>query len=70
MDATEAERTEIERWWPHLSIRARHLVLDDLTGPLHETVVVEIEAITTASAPDRLTESEQRFVLTQIEAVD
>ncbi|MCD5345072.1 hypothetical protein PX701_09075 [Agromyces sp. H3Y2-19a] len=60
----------IERWWPHLSIRARHRVLDDLTGPLDELVVAEIVAITGASAPDRLTEAEQRFVLTQIEAVD
>jgi len=70
MESVDEGRAEIERWWPHLSIRARHLVLDDLTAPLDETVIVEIEAITAASAPDRLTEAEQRFVLTQIEAVD
>lgn len=70
MEPLDGERPAIERWWPHLSISARHHVLDDLSGPLDETVSREIEAITGASAPERLTESEQRYVLTQIEAVD
>ena len=70
MEPVDEGRPAIERWWPHLSIKARHLVLEDLSGPLDEVVAAEIEAITGASAPDRLTEAEQRFVQTQIEPVD
>lgn len=67
---TAAGRVEIERWWPHLSIEAKHRLLAELDAALDAETVAEIESITGGTAPDRLTLAEQRFVLTQIEAVD
>ncbi|RZS68728.1 hypothetical protein EV187_1164 [Agromyces ramosus] len=67
---TAAGRVEIERWWPHLSIEAKHRLLAELDADLDAETVAEIESITGGAAPDRLTPAEQRFVITQIEAVD
>jgi hypothetical protein len=74
MDATKGAstpgRVAIERWWPKLSIDARHRVLADLDGPIDEQTAAEIESLTGEQAPDRLTAGEQTYVRTQIEAVD
>jgi hypothetical protein len=61
----------IERWWPHLSIEAKHAVLEDARRPLPPEVLNEIEAIT-GHRPDRdrLDEHERDFVRTQGEPVD
>ena len=69
-EGTAASRVEIERWWPHLSIEAKHRLLAELDAALDAETVAEIESITGGTAPDRLTPAEQRFVITQIEAVD
>ena len=65
-----ADAAAIERWWPHLSIEAKHRLLAELGGPIDDETAAEIESITGAGAPERLTIAEQQFVLTQIEAVD
>ena len=76
MSLVEHGRLEIERWWPHLSIEARHLVLRDLDAELEASVVIEIAEIAErdgfadASVPTRLDARERDFVLTQIDAVD
>ncbi len=67
---TTAGRVEIERWWPHLSIEAKHRLLAGLEADLDAETAAEIEALTGGTAPERLTPSEQRYVMTQIEAVD
>lgn len=61
----------IRRWWPHLSIEAKHAVLADPRRPLTEAVLDEIEHIT-GQRPDRdrLDDEERDFVETQTEAVD
>ena len=71
MSAThDTDRGAIERWWPHLSIEAKHRLLAELTAPIDAETAAEIESITGAPASERLTPAEQRFVLTQIEPVD
>jgi hypothetical protein len=76
MSLVEHRRLEIERWWPHLTIEARHLVLRDLDAELEASVVVEIveiaerDGFADASIPTRLDPRERDYVLTQIEAVD
>ena len=74
MDATNGSSTSgrvaIERWWPRLSIAARHRVLEDLDGAIDDPTAAEIESLTGEQAPERLTPSEQSYVRTQIEAVD
>ena len=67
---TAAGRAEIERWWPHLSIEAKHRLLAQLDADLDAETVAEIESLTGGTAPDRLTPAEPRVVITQIEAVD
>ena len=69
-DDTTAGHVEIERWWPHLSIEAKHRLLAELDAAIDAETVAEIEALTGGMAPDRLTLVEQRYVITQIEAVD
>ncbi|GAA1808583.1 hypothetical protein [Agromyces neolithicus] len=64
---------EIERWWPRLSIDAKHRLLAHLEDP--ETLIdaetaVEIEELVGAPVADRLTPAERTFIRTQIEAVD
>lgn len=68
--AVPVSAVEIERWWPHLSIEAKHRLLAALDALLDAETAAEIEAITGGGAPERLSRSEQQFVLTQIEAVD
>ena len=73
MGATEnttAGSVEIERWWPHLSIEAKHRLLAELDGPIDAETAAEIESLTGGTAPDRLTPGDQRYVVTQIEPVD
>ena len=67
---TAAGRAEIERWWPHLSIEAKHRLLAELDAAIDAETVAEIESLTGGMAPDRLTLVEQQYVITQIEAVD
>ena len=69
-DDTTAGHVEIERWWPHLSIEAKHRLLAELDAELDAETVAEIEALTGGMAPDRHTIVEQQNVITQIEAVD
>ncbi|MFF2273581.1 hypothetical protein ACFVTX_14985 [Agromyces sp. NPDC058136] len=71
MDAdAKATAPSIEDWWPRLSIRSKHRMLEDLEAPIHAEVAAEIERISGAHAPDLLSLDERRFVLTQIEPVD
>ena len=67
---TAADRVAIERWWPHLSIEAKHRLLAELDGEIDSKTAAEIESITGNVAPERLSVAEQQFVRTQIEAVD
>jgi hypothetical protein len=69
-DEERAHDADIERWWPHLSIAAKHRLLADLDGPIDDHTAAEIEAICGTSAPERLTGAAQDFIRTQIEAVD
>ena len=64
------QRTDIERWWPHLSIDAKHAVLADPAGPLAEVVRQEISAMTGGPAPERLDADDVDYIRTQVEAVD
>lgn len=61
--------TDAERWWPHLSIDAKHAILADPDRPLPDGVRREIEALGGAST-ERLTDEDVQFIRTQIEAVD
>jgi hypothetical protein len=73
MTANEGGRRDhasIERWWPHLSIDAKHRLLAELEGPVDADTAAEIESITGGEAPERLSAGEQQFVQTQMEAVD
>jgi hypothetical protein len=60
----------VERWWPHLSIKAKHRLLADLDGPIDDETAAEIEAIHGAAPPERLSRAAQDFIRTQGEAVD
>ena len=69
-EGARRDPAEIERWWPHLSIDAKHRLLAELDAPLDADTAAEIESITGGGAPERLTTGEQQFVRTQMEAVD
>jgi hypothetical protein len=63
----------IERWWPELSIPAKHELQKDLDGEISELVLKEIEALLACSiprSPQHLTEAERAFIETQTEIVD
>ena len=62
--------SNVETWWPHLTIGAKHRLLADLSAPIDAETAREIEAITGQTAPSRLTPSEEAFIRTQVEAVD
>lgn len=64
------ESGEVERWWPGLSIEAKHRLLESLDATIDPATAGEIEAITGAPAPASLTEHERGYIRTQIEAVD
>lgn len=66
----DAVATQIERWWPHLSIASKHRVLADLTAPIDAETAREIETLTGAAAPTRLSPADIAYVRTQVEAVD
>lgn len=62
----------IERWWPYLSIEAKHTLERDLSAPVPESVRHEVRQITGESFADgkRLDDAEIRFIRTQKERVD
>ncbi|KZE93512.1 hypothetical protein AVP42_01798 [Agromyces sp. NDB4Y10] len=64
------QATDAERWWPHVSIEAKHAILDDLEGDLPENVRREIAEHSDGEAPERLSDADVRFIRTQIEPVD
>jgi hypothetical protein len=61
---------DAERWWPHLSIDAKHAILVDPDGPLPESVRREIARLSGGEAPERLPAEDVQFIRTQIEPVD
>jgi hypothetical protein len=61
---------EIERWWPHLSIEAKHRLLNDLDGEIDEATSAEIEEIVGGPVDTSLSRSDRDFIRTQVEAVD
>jgi len=61
---------EIERWWPHLSIGAKHRLLGDLDGEIDSATAGEIEAIIGGPVDTSLSPAERDFIRTQMEAVD
>lgn len=69
-DDRTRDGVRIERWWPRLSIDAKHRLLADLDGEVDAETAAEIESLTGEQAPDRLTRAEQEYVRTQIEPVD
>jgi hypothetical protein len=64
------QRTDAERWWPHLSIDAKHAILADLEGELPDAVREEIAAQLGEPAPERLGAADRAYIRTQVEAVD
>ncbi len=69
---TTATLPPIERWWPHLSVGARHALLIDLGDPIGPEVRAEIGLITGRAIPagTRLDDGEIAFIRTQQEPVD
>jgi hypothetical protein len=63
------QATNVERWWPHLSIESKHAILGDPEGELPDGVRREIAGLG-GDAPDRLGPEDVQFIRTQIEAVD
>lgn len=70
-------RIAVERWWPPLSIEAKHRVLSAIEAAgdddvaLDDDLVAEIAAIDgPGAAPTRLTRHEREYIRTQIEPVD
>ncbi len=61
---------EIERWWPQLSIAAKHRLLADLDGDIDDETIAEIEALVGALVSNQLTPGDRAFIITQVEAVD
>ncbi|MCD2443553.1 hypothetical protein LQ757_14830 [Agromyces sp. SYSU K20354] len=61
---------EIERWWPHLSIAAKHRLLNDLDGEIDAATAAEIETLVGAPVDTSLSTAERDFIRTQMEAVD
>jgi hypothetical protein len=62
----------IHEWWPHLSINARHEVVESGSPHLTEKVREEIREITGAvvGMQEELSEEDLDFARTQSEAVD
>lgn len=65
----EDQATDVERWWPHLSIDAKHAILADPEGVLPDVVRDEIAGLG-GEPPERLAQADVQFIRTQIEAVD
>jgi hypothetical protein len=68
--STGVPGSNVEVWWPHLSIAAKHRLLADLDAPIDAATGQEIESLTGLAPPYRLTPGEADFIRTQIEAVD
>ncbi|GAB2522765.1 hypothetical protein [Paramicrobacterium agarici] len=62
----------IESWWPHLTVGARHEILEDRTAPISDRVLREIERITdtTVAGDVGLSNDDLRYIETQGETVD
>ncbi|GAA1213904.1 hypothetical protein [Rhodoglobus aureus] len=63
----------IERWWPKLTISAKHELLKDLDAQISEAVLNEIESLLECSiprSPQHLNNTERAFIDTQTEVVD
>lgn len=63
----------IERWWPELSIAAKHSLQEDPHGEISATVLDEIRTLTGSdvpSAPQHLNDDERAYIATQTEIVD
>ncbi|MFS0852627.1 hypothetical protein [Microbacterium sp. 179-I 3D4 NHS] len=62
----------IHEWWPHLSVEARHEVIDDGSPHLGEKVREEIRQITGAvvGVQESLSAEDVEYARTQIEQVD
>lgn len=63
---------EINTWWPHLTIEARHDIVEGDAVVLSERVRAEIENITGERVDEdaRLTDDDRTYARTQTEAVD
>lgn len=59
-----------ERWWPHLSIEAKHRLLADLDAKIDAETAAEIEALCGGAPAEHLDAAAKAFIATQIEAVD
>ena len=64
------QRTDAERWWPRLSIDAKHAILADPEGALPDSVREEISERLGEPAPERLGAADLAYIRTQVEAVD
>jgi len=70
---SNTELPAIERWWPELSIPAKHDLQNNLRGEVSERVLTEIETLLSCSIPrsnHRLSDAERAFIETQTEIVD
>ncbi len=72
METGEDVPPRIENWWPHLSIGARHRLLEHLDDTVAPEVREEVGAITgsTIDAGWRLSSEELGFISVQQEGVD
>lgn len=63
---------EIHTWWPHLSIEAKHSLIEHSHGEVPESVVGEIGEITgeRPTPPVRLAQEDIDYIETQRESVD
>jgi len=72
MDSTNT-LPPIERWWPELSIEAKHSLKEDLHGEISESVLKEISALSKSDVPTSsqyLTDEDRDYIATQTEVVD
>ncbi|WP_307842840.1 hypothetical protein [Salinibacterium sp. NK8237] len=70
---SESNLPPIERWWPELSISAKHALQEDLHGEISATVLEEIGTLagsTVPAAPQHLNDDERAYIATQTEIVD
>jgi hypothetical protein len=59
-----------ERWWPQLSIEAKHRLLADLDARIDAETAAEIEELCGVPPGAHLDAATRAFIITQIEAVD
>ncbi|MEV8254440.1 hypothetical protein AB0O95_10805 [Rhodoglobus sp. NPDC076762] len=63
----------IERWWPELSISAKHALQESPHGEISASVLEEIQTLSGSAvpaAPQHLNDEERAYIATQTEAVD